>query len=901
MRIFYVLLLGGLFLAPAVSASAWLGNQLQDQLVLDQNNQQLFHISLLFEAQSDVQSMLYDFENRQLPTAERAGILWRTLMQQSAQSLGQIQAELERIKQDGQNQLELIESYWIVNMLELKANKSAIEALLQVPGVGRLELADEYRFYLEVPESSNEAPELPNGIEPGLSVIGAPFMWQMGYTGRALRALLIDTGVWPQHQAVGGKYLGNRLPLDQSWLPYILPEPADKSGSHGTHVIGTVLGLDTATRDTIGAAFGAYFIATDPVATSQATSRPILEYVRAYQWALNPDNDTTTTDDIPAVINNSWGRTNSGNDSLCTHPIMVPALLAVEAIGIANVFSAGNNGPNASTTGFLASIVTDTLNVFSVGALDGNNPQFPIAGFSSRGPTTCSTSGPVALAIKPEVSAPGVNVRSADGPTGYGSKSGTSMAAPHVSGAVLLLKEAFPLVSGRQILNALYQTAIDLGAPGEDNVYGRGLISLPAAYHFLAASHTPAAPVSKAYDIAIAGIDSPGVRQIGSGCSNNSTNVPAINQQQVRVLLYNAGDSVLQGFRLIVNRNGLIDTLNSSQSIAPGSYLSYLTPAWPVEPDNQINNWQFRAEPAGMQQDFDPLNNLWHLSFRTAMRTSQLLFENFDTTSTRPTTITHFIADIQVIDQDDDGRSWEISQLSNIPTYQGIGTDYAMGIKMRTYAPRAGQLNDLVLPVFYHLPALGNNLESPNLRFDMAYASRNPSFVDSFFVEVSMDCGSHWQRIYSNGGDSINTFVGVDPSEANHWRNIELPAFLNQLPGGLNISGALYVRFRAKNDFGGNLYLTNIRLVSSSLSSVRSHAAARLLVYPNPASDMLQISSPDALLEQLQLFDMQGRLLRQLPLEGKHSQLNMQQHPAGIYLLRVKTKTGWLHQRIVKS
>ena len=45
------------------------------------------------------------------------------------------------------------------------------------------------------------------------------------------------------------------------------------------------------------------------------------------------------------------------------------------------------------------------------------------------------------------------------------------MAAPHVSGAVLLLKEAFPYLPGEEIMKALYYSAIDLGPPGEDNLY----------------------------------------------------------------------------------------------------------------------------------------------------------------------------------------------------------------------------------------------------------------------------------------------------------------------------------------------------------------------------------------------------------------------------------------------
>ena len=98
--------------------------------------------------------------------------------------------------------------------------------------------------------------------------------------------------------------------------------------------------------------------------------------------------------------------------------------------------------------------------------------------------------------IKPEVVAPGVGVYSAQGLDGYGSLSGTSMSAPHVAGAVLLLKEAFPEVAGTEILMALYETCTDLGEVGEDNTFGRGMINVWAAFQYLSQSYTPADPLT---------------------------------------------------------------------------------------------------------------------------------------------------------------------------------------------------------------------------------------------------------------------------------------------------------------------------------------------------------------------------------------------------------------------
>ena len=183
---------------------------------------------------------------------------------------------------------------------------------------------------------------------------------------------------------------------------------------------------------------------------------------------------------------------------------MVGLLNTLEAAGMAVIFAGGNFGPSNTTVNSPQRTKTSLVNSFSVGALNGNDPQYPIANFSTRGPSQCTDNVP--LNIHPEVSAPGVNVRSAYGPNGYSELSGTSMACPHVSGAVLLLKEAFPFLTGEELLFALYTTAVDLGNPGEDNTYGMGIIDVHEAFLYLSQAHTPVSP-DYAHDIAITSLD----------------------------------------------------------------------------------------------------------------------------------------------------------------------------------------------------------------------------------------------------------------------------------------------------------------------------------------------------------------------------------------------------------
>lgn len=871
--------------------NANLGSKLQQWLAQQPAAEQQQTIMITFAEQVPTVDLLHQYEKNFTPLDQRAQQILSATKALSARTQALYLPQFERIKAMPGASLDVISFFSIANAVEITANAFAINALQRLTGVLDIELSAAYAFILEKP--SNEAPsvESPNGREQGLSVIGAPTLWQMGYTGRSKKAMLVDTGVWPDHPAIQGKFLGNRLGLSSTWLGYDEVTPRDKVGTHGTHVIGTVLGLDTATNDTIGVAFGAYFIATDPIVTDISQVKPWSELIRAFEWAINPDGDSTTTSDIPDVINNSWGRANTGMDSLCGHPMIVQAFSAVEAAGIANVFSAGNNGPGVSTGGVPAQLVLDTLNLFAVGALDGNNAALPIAGFSSRGPTTCPAPG-TSLAIKPEVSAPGVNVRSADGRSGYGTKSGTSMAAPHVSGAVLLLKEAFPNLSGRQILNALYQTAVDLGDPGEDNVFGRGLINLPAAFNFLAATHTPTPPASRAYDLAIAGIDSPATHQLGQDCS---AQMPQISRQQFRVKITNVGDSTVNGFWLFYQLSGgLTDSISSTQSLAPGQSTLLTTPSLAL----QTSGWAFPNRLALEVRAFqsvtesDLINNRWVLEFPTRDGQNLPLLETFDTTRLAGQAR---LNDWTIRDLTGDDRTWQFYPVQGAAT-----TTFAAGMRMRDVALRLGQLDELITPPLYFPPMQPGAAARPLLQFQMAYASRTGNFRDSLTISVSWDCGQTFVPVYSTGGDSMRTFQGVNPSLAAHWRAVAVD---HPLLSPMQSNTAVYLKFTSKSDFGGNLYLTNISYLDQGMSLPTIMERPTLQLFPNPTGDFLQINAGENTVYRIEVIDVLGRQhLRKVLSDGEHAlQLSVETLPPGTYLLKADTQQGPIVQRFIKK
>ena len=244
--------------------------------------------------------------------------------------------------------------------------------------------------------------------------------------------------------------------------------PYDDNG-HGTHTMGTTAGGDGPGpfADDIGVAPGASWIAVK--AFTAAGSATAADLHSAYEWLLapcpagvlpgSPGCDPT---EAPDVINNSWGNNNGASVEFLAD------ITALRAAGILPIFSAGNNGPSPGTVGAPASFAQS----FAVGAVSSGDL---VASFSSRGPS------PLTNETKPDVSAPGVAVRSAIPGSGYAEFNGTSMAAPHVSGAAALMFAADPAIDIDTIEQLLIETALDLGPAGPDPDYGHGRIDAFAA------------------------------------------------------------------------------------------------------------------------------------------------------------------------------------------------------------------------------------------------------------------------------------------------------------------------------------------------------------------------------------------------------------------------------------
>jgi serine protease AprX len=416
-----------------------------------------------------------------LTKQEKGRFVYQTLSSIAERTQNSLITELESLGVEFQ-------PYWIANMIWVRAGLNTIQLLASRSDVAHLYANPQVKMAEPAIMASSKA--APLGIEPNLIRVQAPVVWSMGFSGQGVVIGGQDTGYQWDHPALINQYRGwNGISADHnySWhdsihagsggnsCGYELTVPCDDNG-HGTHTMGIMVGDDGGSNQ-IGMAPGAHWIGCRNM--DSGVGKPST-YAECYQWFLAPtrlDGTMPRPDLAPDVVNNSWGCTAAEG---CTDPnVLLTVVQNLVAAGIVTTHSAGNSGSNCGSVSEPAAIYAES---FTVGATDSTDT---IASFSSRGPVTVDGSN----RPKPDISAPGVNIRSSIRGGAYANYSGTSMAAPHVAGLVALLISANPAMRGQvdQIEQVIEQSAFHiswLGCGSSDvpnNAYGWGRIDALAA------------------------------------------------------------------------------------------------------------------------------------------------------------------------------------------------------------------------------------------------------------------------------------------------------------------------------------------------------------------------------------------------------------------------------------
>jgi Subtilisin-like serine proteases len=438
--------------------------------------------------------------------AEKGRFVFEALSAQAEASQAPLRARLEAAGVS-------FRSFYLVNMIEVEGNRPLAEELAARGDVSSVAPNPKVRLEPEPvieqqpgvsPDASRLAPAAALTVEPNITRVGAPDVWARGFTGQGIVVGMADTGVTWNHPALKSHYRGfdgTVVTHDYNWHDAIhdataanpcgsnAPAPCDDF-DHGTSTASLVVGDDGAGNQ-VGMAPGARFISCRNM--DQTVGTPA-RYTECFQFFLAPTdhNGQNPRPDLAAhVVNNSWGCPPSEG---CTDPdVLRAAVENLRAAGIAVVFSAGNGGPACST---ISDVPAFYDAAFSIGATTISDT---IASFSSRGPITVDGSN----RLKPDISAPGVNLRVASPPSGYQSNfSGTSGSAPHVTGAIALLWSAAPQLIGKvaATTDLLKHTALPLtttqdcgefpGSVVPNAVFGWGRLNVAAAVN----SAAPARP-----------------------------------------------------------------------------------------------------------------------------------------------------------------------------------------------------------------------------------------------------------------------------------------------------------------------------------------------------------------------------------------------------------------------
>jgi hypothetical protein len=281
----------------------------------------------------------------------------------------------------------------------------------------------------------------------GAQRIGAFTAPALASRGQGVTIAIIDTGVRTDHL----EFEGALLPGFNAFTNAVGPAAQSDSNGHGTHVAS----LAAARANGFGIAGVASAASILPIQVFNGPSSTTDIVARGVNYA---------TSQRAFVMNLSLGGAEP-----TWH--MESALGSATRAGLLVVIGAGNDGQdNPNWPARYASHSWANGQIIAVGAVDAANQ---IAAFSNR----------AGDAMNFFLVAPGVSLRGAynTSPTALVRMTGTSMATPIVSGAAAVVKGAWPALSARTVAEILFQTATDLGAPGVDPIFGRGLLNLERA------------------------------------------------------------------------------------------------------------------------------------------------------------------------------------------------------------------------------------------------------------------------------------------------------------------------------------------------------------------------------------------------------------------------------------
>ena len=369
---------------------------------------------------------------------------------------------------------------------------------------------------------------------------------------------------------------------------------------------------------------------------------------------------------------------------------------------------------------------------------------------------------------------------------------------------VLLLKEAFPFLSGEEILLAIYYTANDLGEPGEDNIYGMGMIN-GLAFNYLQEIYEPVIPNQNFDDLSIKSI------------TNIPQNITCESSFSPILTIGNNGNNTLSGFKISYFNEGLLEEeyFFEDEIINPNQEVEIDLPS--------IDDYNFGdIELSFIIESLEDINEVDYHNNRRMVRfkhkpTLNLPYnENFE----------NGINDSNWnIINTDFSRTWESIQTSELKT-----VTHPFMLIFFGYNPRDGQKDEIISP------SINLTGDSILLNFFTSYQKYTNSIKqDTLQILISNNCGMSFEdTIYNKGGEELNTFdiqsENFIPFEANHWRQESLS--LNQY-----IGQEILLKFITTNYRGNNITIDNINIFNENGLNNYYLEDQTIQIFPNPTKE----------------------------------------------------------------
>ncbi|MEK6837670.1 MAG: S8 family serine peptidase, partial [Nanoarchaeota archaeon] len=277
-------------------------------------------------------------------------------------------------------------------------------------------------------------------LDESVPLMKAGAFWNSGYTGNGTKVAVLDTGIDKNHPMLQGKVVAEK--------DFSKSGNTDDKYGHGTHVAGIIAGTTANGGKYSGVAPNAQLLNAKVIGDDGTGDN--VDIIAGIGWALDPDSNPST-DDGAKVISMSLGAPKALDTSIDS------AIKDAVAKGAVVVVSSGNCGSGCPSVkcGSFRGVTSpgNSPSVISVGAVDKSKS---VACFSSGE----SISG---VGIKPDFVAPGVGVKSSVPGGSYQAMDGTSMAAPHVSGAIALMLSKNSALKQEDVKSVLEKTSLDLG------------------------------------------------------------------------------------------------------------------------------------------------------------------------------------------------------------------------------------------------------------------------------------------------------------------------------------------------------------------------------------------------------------------------------------------------------